>query len=172
MGQVHIVGVAALLLIASSDVAFSATPKSDLVIDVGGIQLELGMPQDDALARLATLYDLRHQDSAPGNWTVVRRGGPSYDFLGSLSFQDGKLAFVTRSWDSLHDQTTNDLALALHRALKSLPAGQARTCIISTSVTGIVVDTTLQCGRRKFSILASTDGSTTASINETISLDR
>ena len=42
---------------------------------LGGIELRIGMPQDDAVRGLSTAYDLVHMDTVPGNWSVVRKGG-------------------------------------------------------------------------------------------------
>jgi hypothetical protein len=57
--------------------AVSAQPQnSALTMDLGGFSLSLGMTQEEALRKLAIVYDVRAIDNAPGHWNVLRKGGP------------------------------------------------------------------------------------------------
>jgi|SoiMethySBSTD1v2_1073268.scaffolds.fasta_scaffold28301_2 hypothetical protein len=76
----------AILIIAALSLAALATPEaqvrtSDLQIQLGGIDLVLGMAQDDALRKLSAVYNVNFDN---GKWNVTKKGS-SYRPLGSMS---------------------------------------------------------------------------------------
>lgn len=137
-----------------------------LTLDVGGISLQLGMQQDDALKRLMSVYEVRHQDSVAGLWLVYRKGGPPYEVVGNVTFRDQVLMFISRNWAS--DQTANGLALPLHSALQSV-SKESPVCNVSMNSAGNVNFTVFQCGRHRFNVSGSSDRSNEAGISESVS---
>ena len=70
--------------------------ESDDRIQIGGIELTLGMPQGEALEKLASVYDVNYDPRA--GWSVMRRGGPPFSMVGNISFTNNRLAFASASW--------------------------------------------------------------------------
>lgn len=61
------------LLLAGPLLAAQTIRSPGLTLELGGISLQLGMPQDEAIKRLTTVYEVRHQDLPNSNtWTVFR----------------------------------------------------------------------------------------------------
>ena len=84
---------------------------------LGGFELQLGMDQEQTLRKLNSVYEIKHQENMPGNWMVLKRGGPPFDIMGIVSFRRERLVFASKSWGpSADDQTASALALALHDA--------------------------------------------------------
>ena len=57
--------------------------ESDDRIQLGGIELTLGMPQEEALQKLASVYTVNYDPRA--GWSVMRRGGPPFFAVGNIS---------------------------------------------------------------------------------------
>jgi hypothetical protein len=164
--------VVGLFSLLTSVRAGGQTVDHEGAIAVGGITLKLGMPQAEAISQLAPAYELHHQENSPGTWLVFSKGGPPFRVMGNIAFRGARLTFVSRTWGATAGaQTGNTVAVALHTALRTMPANRLPTCRISTEVTSVVVSTNIWCGRRKFSIMGSSDSSSEATVSESISVD-
>jgi hypothetical protein len=129
------------------------------------------MTQEEALRKLAIVYDVRAIDNAPGHWNVLRKGGPPYRSIGIVAFRAGRLIFASKSWGPAQDNPTADaLASALHDAVESLSTAGHSTCELSvmTQIEGSV--TVFACGRHRLSVFAPKPGSNVAAgITESVS---
>ena len=132
------------------------TQDPDDTILLGGIQLELGMSQADALRKLEVVYTLTHLDFSPGNWAVIRRDGPPYDLMGNVIFKAEKLTAVNKHWGADGDETAGAFARALREAMDSVTRGGVRNCMISTAAASDSDGwrTTIECGRHRLWLLA------------------
>jgi hypothetical protein len=130
------------------------TQDPDDTILLGGIQLELGMSQGDALRKLGVVYTLTHLDFSPGHWAVTRRDG-SY-LVGQVIFSAEKLTGVNKHWGPDDDQTAGAFARALREAVESVTRGGVHNCTISTGAESAVEGwrTTIECGRHRLFVLA------------------
>ena len=167
-GARWLVAVLAFVGIAAISPARSQDPEIQL--QLGGIELALGMAQEDVLRKLAVLYDVRHMDNAPGNWTVLRKGGPPYRMVGAVSFRTGRLTFVNKHWGpGSDDQSASAMAMALHDAVQALTVNGARSCAASVeAVSATISQTVFQCGRRRLVVVAPSDRDTQAGVSETL----
>ncbi len=82
--------------------------ESDDHIQLGGIELTLGMLQEEALQKLSSVYDLNYRDPSAG-WFVQRRGGPPFEIVGIVGFTNNRLTFANALWGP-NNQTAQDLA--------------------------------------------------------------
>ena len=139
--------------------------ESDDRIQLGGIELTLGMPQEEALQKLASVYDLNYRNPRAG-WLVQRRGGPPFDVVGSVGFTDNRLTFANAVWGP-NNQTAQDLATALSDAVRAV-APSVRMCAVSVELITGGTATTIQCGRHEIQVFSSTDSKFAVSVNETL----
>ena len=160
--------IAIIGLVGRIAAAQNSGPATRLLI--GGVELQLGMDQNQALTNLGILYEIRHVDSQPGTWVVTRKGGPPYRFIGSLGFMSERLTFASRSWGpELEEQTATGLAKALHEAVRSVSANGQSRCIVSVNDNQAQwFETVLECGQRRLSIMASSDRDYLSGVSETI----
>ena len=91
---------AQLWLLASFTLtAALATPNAqrqsqdDLHIQLAGIDLTLGMRQDEALGKLSAVYAVSFVE-AYKQWTVSEKNRPSYRPIGAVSFRMDRLALL------------------------------------------------------------------------------
>ena len=97
--------------------------NSEIVL--GAITLRLGMSQNEALAALGPVYDLRDLDGY--NWLVSRRGSSMGD-VGNIVFRDRTLTLVGKNWGP-PSPTANQFARALYDAVRSITSGTAWTTL-------------------------------------------
>jgi len=161
---IETVSLLVLLLTAGFAAPLAQSDEADTRIKLGGIDLRLGMPQDDVLRKLGLMYDVR--DSS-GGWMIYRRGGPPFELIGNISFTNERLSFVSRHREP-HQQEARSLAVDLHNAVNTAAPG-GRTCTVSTESFGDgLVSTVIQCGRRRISVFGSTDSKVAATISESV----
>jgi hypothetical protein len=155
------VGLFSVLAVA---VPTAHAQDSDNSILLGGIQLELGMSQEDVLRKLGVVYSITHWESSPGNWVVTRRGGP---IIGQVFFKTEKLTGVNKQWGADDDETAGAFARALREAVESVTRGEVRNCMISTATesTSDGWRTTIDCGRHRLWVLAPGLGANVAGHN-------
>src|SRR3989442_110685 len=108
-----------------------AQPQSqdDLHIQLAGIDLTLGMRQDDALRKLSAVYAVSY-DEAYKQWTVSEKDRSSYRQIGAVSFRTDRLVVVHKEWFNIYDTTATAHAMATSNAVQAV-AGQARACTVS-----------------------------------------
>ena len=111
-----------LALAAGSEVRGQVT---DSEIVLGGIMLQLGMSQNETLAALGPVYDLKDIDGT--NWLVSGRGSSSLGDVGDVAFRDRRLVLVNKDW-SPRSPSANQLVGALYDALQSVGGGDWQTC--------------------------------------------
>lgn len=134
-------------------------------IDVGGVFLRIGMPQDEALSSLARIYRVFHMD-VNDSWSVFQEGGPSVRELGVVQFKSGRVWTVNRYWDSAGDPATD-----LHDALMRRFAGSPGKCMVFLISKPIPPSVNLTCGDRTFTISgASSELRVVAGISESIGI--
>jgi hypothetical protein len=136
---------------------------------LGGIELTLGMPQDDVLRKLGIVYHITYNDSV-GEWSVMRNGDPLYRLVGTVAFRNERLISVSKEWGpGLENRTAAALATALLQAVQSIAGQDSRLCLVSVEPFGSsdVAQTVITCGRRRLSVLGSPSG--IASVTELLS---
>lgn len=162
-------GLISVLAVSIAVYSYAQPRNQDSLIQLGGIQLELGMSQEEALRKLSVVYDVRHVDSTPGNWIILRKGGPPYRNIGLVAFTRERLGSVSRSWGPESDnQTASALAASIHGAVESV-AGSGRACNVSARGTaGSQTMVVLQCGRRQVSIFVPLNSEYAAGVSEEV----
>ena len=158
-----------IIVLAALVTGASQQQEADTEILLGGILLRLEMHQDDALRSLSAVYEVKHQDHLPGTWVVLRRGGPSSGYVGTVTFRDQTLVSVNKNWGP-DDTSEQSLARALYDAVQSVTSGDSRNCNISgQAFPDVGWQTEIRCGRRTLSVFAGADGRGSA-VGETLSL--
>jgi hypothetical protein len=122
-------------------------------LQVGGIELTLGMTQDAVLERLTRVYDVRHIDESSGAWVVVRRGGPPFETIGSVSFAKSRLTFISKDWAQSRTDDGTAFARALTKVLQPLDGAR---CTIRFQEREEFTQARLMCGDREIDITAGT----------------
>lgn len=162
--------IIACLLVASAPLGTTAqqTRPQESTILIGGLNVRLGADQGDTLRQLGTVYDLRHNDNAPGTWGVVRKSGV-HDVVGVVAFTNQKVTMANKNWGP-DVQSASRLAQVLHEAVTIVYSGQRDSCSVSAATIGTIgVQTDIQCGRRRLSVVGFTDPGRSSIINESIS---
>ena len=123
-----------LLALVGAFVAGSSVQgqEADSIV-LGGILLRLGMSQNEALAALGPVYDLKDIDY--GNWMVSHRGSSTVGDVGNIVFRDRTLTFVNKNWSPPSPtaaQLVEALYDALDDALESVGGGDWQTCRVNS----------------------------------------
>lgn len=160
--------VLAVLVFLTASLDAQQKPRADTTIQIGGVDMSIGMSQDDALTPLAHLYDVRHQDNLPGFWTVVRRGGPPYEIIGSLSFGDGRLVAATKTWGQPKERTAQGHAAAMFDALRAITNGSVKSCAVEVDPRPQVRSSLITCGLRTVHVYSPMNSDYEATVDETI----
>ena len=118
-------------------------------IIVGGVTLQLGATEEDVLRRLGNSYVVSPMDGV--NWLIRTRGLQARS-LGSISFREGRLAGVSKTWTS--EETAYGIAAALHAAVATMSAGMWMPCQVTNHhYPGTTrYETMIDCGLRRISI--------------------
>ena len=113
--------------------ALLAIPSAVSAQQVGSVPLRLGMQRAEAEAALRRSYELREVENSPGSFVVAERGGPPYNFIGGVGFDEaGTLSFVNRSWTATTTTPTQD---ELMRAVIGVLSGaDGRSCQVDLEV--------------------------------------
>jgi hypothetical protein len=163
-------------LMVASATAHAQSQTQDTQIQLGVADLTLGMPQAEALRRLALIYDLNYAAGSPGAWIVLRKDPRTV--VGNVSFRNERLVFVNKGWAPAfaENQTARAVSQALHDAVQAV-AGQGRECRVSAetldSAPGLqpLYRTTVHCGRRRLNVTASQDPRMLVDVSETLTSD-
>lgn len=139
-------------------------------IQLEGVQLSLGMPQEDVLRKLAVVCDVNHVADVAGNWSVTRRGVPrSRRDVGIVVFGGGKLSFVSKNWGPEFDnQTARAVSMSLHNAVEAVVGEGARPCNVSVETAGKGHKTVISCGPHRIEVFAPSDSEYTATVREVL----
>jgi len=129
------------------------------MIEFNDVALKLGMPQAIVLQQLGRSYDLKEAQGATEKWSLwaIDEKGSSSIFRGSVSFNDGKVSNITRSWSDDEPNTKAGLANALYGAFSNFEREGKEACTITTdhgqnpgTESKIVF---LRCGRKRIEIV-------------------
>jgi len=105
-------------------------------LTLGQIELKLGSPEEDVIAKLAEVYDLRRVEGIERldgeHWTVSEKGS-LLQAVGGVGFKNGELSFASRNVAHLTEEShAVDLANALFSLFESFnPTG---TYTVKTSL--------------------------------------
>jgi len=162
------VTVSALAFALATSQARAQDRDQDQVTRLGDVELRLAMNQETALARLSDAYDLRFNFLGPGSWGVFLRDGFPTQFIGAVSFTDGRLTSVVRPWSANDpDITAHTIVTALFNALQDA-AQSGRSCRVWVESDRRLDRSIIQCGRRRFDIATSSSNDFTPSVIETL----
>jgi hypothetical protein len=107
-------------------------------INVAGIFLRIGMGKKAVINKFKA-FDLRglgdnlKSPDDCNSYIIMNKDGPPYVFIGSLSFKDGKLKSVSKSWsEGYKNNTLSEFIQALY-ALFSNTTGNATKAFIVTT---------------------------------------
>jgi len=131
---------------------------------VGGIAVQLGMMEDDALKRFGSVYEVRNISDQAGQWLILRRGGPPFEVLGTLGFTNRRLVFASRQWSSANSQDANTFANGI---VDALGASEGDACVIRLASKEPLRQVVLTCNGRELTISAGSK-ELAASMSETI----
>ena len=143
-----------LLVVMASSLGCSAGDPEDR-IQLGDVELVLGMAEEEARARLDASYTLKA--TSQGGWSVEPLGNPASN-LGTVHFTDGRLDYVGKAWRP-ETQTATALAATFHTAVNEAIRRGDPNCLVSTSESpgaapngGTRGFVTLKCGTRTLSL--------------------
>lgn len=147
--------VATLILSVTvgSGIALAQSYPVENMIKLGGFDLTLGMSQTAAIGMLTAAYDLEHVET-PDWWMIKRKGRPNSPSLGTIWFEDGRLAGVKKFFVP-SAQTASGLVETLVKALDDVPADISRSCAVSTQPGSMYTSIMVQCGNRNVAVAVS-----------------
>jgi len=155
-----------------------AQSQTNNVLEIGGFELRLGMPQVEALQLLGTVYDVRPLENAlpPGGWIVLRRGVTPTELIGSLGFTGGRLSSVSRTWGGSGVPEASTFASSVIDALRSATRSGSGCAITTETIPAPGGDgaqqARIRCGARVVDIVGARSGPVRASVSETIRTTR
>jgi len=143
------------------------------VIELGGVELFIGMPQDTVLARLSENYSLHKLNDE--SWYVLPQGTDLAKFrrepLASLYFRNNRLRLVDKTLED-HDERVID---ALYVVISNFEREGRKVCsvgaqhkAVDTILEGKVVS--IACGRKGIRLVIRTITSTTGKVVKGASL--
>jgi hypothetical protein len=117
--------------------ALSAANATDLPI--GSVMLSLGMDKENALKKLKESYGVLEQKIRGSEiYTVTSGKEPNFKFLGTVTFREGKLAWISRNWGNFNmANNPMEYASALFAALEGAAAASGSTATITTKVSRV-----------------------------------
>lgn len=142
--------LATVLVVVSTVVAGQPEPR-DASLFVAGMQMQLGMQQNTVIGNLDTKYRLTK--SGESTWMIFDKNGPPFELLGSVTFQQGKLVWISRHWGGFPSEPARQLGRELYRAVSSVQSNGAgplvATAYESVNQPGLhAVDVAFRTGRR------------------------
>jgi hypothetical protein len=142
-----------------------------ITIVVGGMMLHLGMGQAETLQLFGTIYDVKAVATAPGSFLIWSKGQPA-DYIGSVTFADGRLAYASRQWANTNTVNATDYAASVIDALRSM-SGESPCAISDAKVPGpdgvgsaFLVKVT--CGQRSVEISGGGNAKYASTVSETV----
>jgi hypothetical protein len=154
--------------LAPSAIAQAPAPADRL--QLGSVELTLGMPENAALTALKRKYHVERARSAGDDWAVSQ----GTKTLGVASFSAGKLSRASKTWLSTEDRAAASLAGQLYQLAGEFASEGRTQCTLSakpyriTGAEGRVV--TLVCGAKSVQLFQSTlaHGGSAVSLQEVL----
>jgi hypothetical protein len=149
----------------------ATTPRlAPAQVFVGSVPLSLGEARATVLAKLRADYAVLPLDSAKDQWFVRSKGGPPFEFAANLAFTDGRLSFLSRSWDRPAPLDKASLQTAV-QALAQLAPMADNHCSVTTSRSTQPEEeqetVEVTCGLHAVTLIVGTyKGSPTADVSE------
>jgi hypothetical protein len=159
-----LLGMVLGIFLASVPRAFTQRPPER--INVGEVNLQLGMAKDAVISRLTEQgYEsgkvVKVSNDAHESWFVSQKNKETgeYDSLGSLAFDSGRLSWVSAVRAESWDAGSSKIGKNLYFLMKSFEDSGNTSCSVETKFQeGPEFDsreTLLHCGKRVFSIAVS-----------------
>jgi hypothetical protein len=96
MKKIFVVGLMVFVLCLGAAPQLGAQQRT---LAVGGVLLRLGMDFDEVRERFqATRYELRKLAGTRSAYAVSVKGGPPFESPGNLTFRNGRLWWIGKSW--------------------------------------------------------------------------
>jgi hypothetical protein len=140
----------------------SSQGASPDAIELGNVELRLGMPRDWVLSELSRSADVKPLDRNRDSWMVFGRNGQpdsSSNFLGDVAFQGGVLSEVWGDWGPDDRLKGVEFARALFAVISQFEKQGHTTCEISTRERGNPgaesSDAIISCGGKSILIIIS-----------------
>jgi hypothetical protein len=177
-----------LLLMPFSPVSDPAQANKDTVptgaideIRIGGANLRLGMPKEEALSDLGRYYALQIPRGTVGDSWIILDKTHSETLVGNVEFRAGKLHSAIKFWtDTNKDYSGPEAAEIVYKVFSELVSRGNRNCKVSTSTTlppsgpGHLEsrETDFTCGHRQVAVILSWQSSSGyIQINESLSAE-
>lgn len=142
---------------------------------LGGVELTLGMPKTDAMAKLAK--GLKVNELSDDNWYVLQVDplGSGATDLGVVAFEGGKLVYISRKWESKSDANSVEFARGLLGVLADMVNRGDDLCAVQINQneqpTGTLKEAHLVCASRSVHISTLiVQGTETAIVEEVLRL--
>ena len=139
MKGIHTIAAAVVLLGFFPGVEVGFAQEKSLV--VAGVRLHIGMPFEEVLERFkGTRYAVRPLEGARDAYTIAAQGGPPFESPGNLTFRQGKLWWIGKSWGNYFGPD----AAAMFNALFGMMAArqqekyEAQLRIVETREPGVI----------------------------------
>lgn len=116
--------VATLVFVLS----LSASVYAEEPFDLGGIQITLGMPEEEAVRALSARFTVRTLEGG-GDWIVFDQQGEK---VGSIHSKQGKILRVSRDWIESNSEDSRKLADRLFSALANIASKDGTSASITT----------------------------------------
>lgn len=123
------------LFVAVAAFVFFLHPATadELSLFIGGIEMRLGMPKEPLFTQLSHRYTLTQTPS--GTYFIHEKRGNTYDILGGVAFQNGKVSWLSRDWGDFYGENAVDFGKELHSALQSLQEASGQPIALYLSET-------------------------------------
>jgi len=126
-----------LLAFAAQAQQGAPSPNSSESIEIGGMTIRLGMPQDFVIHGLSEFYNVHEIGSAAASissWVAETKAGPPYMAVANLAFAGGRLSSVYKFW-AVDAETHADsgLATTLYAAVAKFERENKPPCVVATN---------------------------------------
>jgi hypothetical protein len=106
------------LLLIFSFLSTSVFAGEDSIL-INKIQVKLGMPKETTIGLFSQKYDLQRVEGVADHWVVFEKGS-KFKYVGSISFEAGKVISASQNIGTFEGKNTLKFAEALHQALSNL----------------------------------------------------
>lgn len=99
-----------LLCVALLFVAYSSPASCQENIFLAGVNLHLGMTKEEISQKLdKNVYTLKALSNDKNSFGIVAKGADAenFEFLGTISFKDNKINFISKRWHYSDDSNSN-----------------------------------------------------------------
>jgi hypothetical protein len=100
-------------------------------LNLGPVTLSLGMSKEGARTQITEYFSIN--ETGDDLWVILDGSPPNVEFVGAVSFTDGRLSYIKKDWGPEDSQKGADFAETLYGAFSELVGDGTGVCIVHVS---------------------------------------